>query len=226
MNGMHDMGGMHGFGPIDRTEPSTVFHAPWEGRVRSMMTLLMRRRLFNVDEMRRAIESLPPAQYLTYTYFERWLAALRMLLEEKGACTAGEIERARRAGRREPERASPRRVRDAAAATPPPVARRASPAPPASASAAPRYHPGDPVVTRLIHPKEHTRLPRYARGKRGVIDRLHGIQTFPDTNAHGRGEHPQPVYSVRFAARELWGAGAAPHDAVYIDLWESYLEPA
>ncbi len=84
MNGVHDMGGMHGFGPVDREETGSPFHAPWEGRVGAMMMALVRRRVFNLDEMRRAIESIPPAQYLASTYFERWLTALRMLLEEDG----------------------------------------------------------------------------------------------------------------------------------------------
>ena len=91
--------------------------------------------------------------------------------------------------------------------------------------ARPRFAPGDPVITRTIHPRGHTRLPRYARGKRGVIHRLHGVHVFPDSNAHGLGEQPQPLYSVRFEARELWGDTAEPNQWVHIDLWESYLEP-
>jgi nitrile hydratase subunit beta len=91
--------------------------------------------------------------------------------------------------------------------------------------ATPRFAPGDPVRTREMHPHGHTRLPRYARGKPGVIHRCHGIHVFPDTNAHGRGEQPQPLYSVRFDARELWGEAAEPNQAVHIDLWESYLLP-
>jgi nitrile hydratase len=89
---------------------------------------------------------------------------------------------------------------------------------------APRFAPGDRVLTRNIHPPGHTRLPRYARGKRGLIDRIHGIHTFPDTNAHGLGARPHPLYSVRFEAVELWGPSAEGPDCVYIDLWESYLE--
>jgi nitrile hydratase len=89
----------------------------------------------------------------------------------------------------------------------------------------PRFAPGDAVVTRNFHPPGHTRLPRYARGKRGAIHRLHGIHVFPDTNAHGLGENAQPLYSVRFDARELWGESAEPNQAVHLDLWESYLSP-
>jgi nitrile hydratase len=91
--------------------------------------------------------------------------------------------------------------------------------------ATPRFAPGDPVRTREMHPHGHTRLPRYARGRRGVIHRCHGIHVFPDSNAHGQGEQPQPLYSVRFEARELWGESAEPNEVVHLDLWESYLLP-
>jgi len=90
----------------------------------------------------------------------------------------------------------------------------------------PRFKVGDTVVARTINPLEHTRLPRYARGRRGVIAHDHGVFVFPDTHASGRGPKPQHCYSVRFAARELWGPTAAAHDAVYIDLWDDYLDPA
>ncbi|MGH7278180.1 MAG: SH3-like domain-containing protein [Candidatus Rokuibacteriota bacterium] len=88
----------------------------------------------------------------------------------------------------------------------------------------PRFKPGETVVTRNIHPLGHTRLPRYARGRRGVVDRDHGVFVFPDTHALGQGPRPQPVYSVRFTAQELWGPEASPRDVLYIDLWDDYLE--
>ena len=89
-----------------------------------------------------------------------------------------------------------------------------------------KFRPGDGVVTRNINPVGHTRLPRYARGKRGVIDRHHGVFIFPDAHAAGKGKCPQNLYSVRFTARELWGAEASPDEAVYLDLWDDYLDPA
>ena len=91
---------------------------------------------------------------------------------------------------------------------------------------APRFKPGDKIVVRNIHPGGHTRLPRYIRGKRGVIEKDHGVFILPDTNAHGRGKNPESVYTVRFDAREVWGEQAAVRDSIYLDLWESYLEPA
>lgn len=92
--------------------------------------------------------------------------------------------------------------------------------------APPRFRPGDRVRARNVHPPGHTRLPRYARGREGVVDRDYGAFIFPDTNAHGQGKKPQHLYSVRFSARELWGDGASGRDFVYIDMWDDYLDPA
>ena len=92
--------------------------------------------------------------------------------------------------------------------------------------AAPRFHVGQRVRARNINPTGHTRLPRYARGKFGIVDRDHGVFVFPDSNAHFLGEMPQHVYSVRFTARELWGEQAKPKDTVMVAMWDDYLEPA
>jgi nitrile hydratase len=227
MNGVHDMGGMHGFGSVRHDEEASPFHAPWEGRVCAMMRALTRgRHAFSVDEMRRAIESLPPAQYLSATYFERWLAALRILLVEKGLVTASEVESMRRTLEQEPERArrAARRSDPALAAAILAEMERLPQRPREAAGA--RFRPGDRVVAKNQHVQGHTRLPRYVRGKEGVIHRVHGVYDFPDTKAHGRGDHPAPVYSVRFAARDLWGDAVSPRDSVHIDLWENYLDPA
>lgn len=223
MNGVHDMGGMHGFGPIVKDD--AAFHSPWELRLRAIANALIRRGVYNDDEFRRAIESLQPAQYLSLPYFERWLAAVQALLVEKGRLTADEmneliqtlsqnpagVERARRSD----DRALTKTVAEA------PQTARAS-----DRAAAARFRVGDTVVTRNLHTKEHTRLPRYLRGKTGAISRVHGVYALPDTNAHGRGPNPEHVYSVRFVARDIWGDIAAPNDRLFIDLWESYLEPA
>lgn len=220
VNGVHDVGGMHGFGRV-HPDDDAAFHAPWERRVRAMMMGLIRLGAFNIDEMRRAIESIPPAEYLASSYFERWLAALRTLVVEKDLLTSAEIDALIAEFMAHPDRRHQRRD------DPVQAERTRDPRTPAAArhEAAARFRPGDRVVARNRHAKEHTRLPRYIRGKPGVIDRVHGVYTFPDTNAHGRGAHPQPVYSVRFAARDLWGDVAVPGDSVYIDLWESYLDP-
>jgi len=212
------MGGMHGFGPIVREENEPLFHAPWEAQVRAMVVIARSRGYFTIDAFRYGIERMDPAHYLRASYFERWLASTERNLFEHGFLTSDELDDRTEYFRQHPEAIRPRGV---AATTPE--------APDESADrslAASRFAVGDAVVTRNVHSSAHTRLPRYARGKRGVVERLHGAQIFPDTNALGLGENPQPLYSVRFDARELWGDSAEPRQTVSLDLWESYLEPA
>ncbi|HYM50662.1 MAG TPA: nitrile hydratase subunit beta [Candidatus Limnocylindrales bacterium] len=201
MNGVHDMGGMDGFGPVvaERNEP--VFHEHWEAVVRTIFERT-NGRYFNLDEFRRSLERMPPDAYLRAGYYEKWLFAIESILEEKGVVAADEL-----AGGRP---SSP---------APSPLPK-SGPAP----SQAPRFKPGDRIVTRNLHPQGHTRLPRYARGKRGLVRRHYGSFALPDSNAHGRGPDFQPCYAVEFEARELWGSEARTGDRVCIDLWESYLE--
>lgn len=223
MNGAHDMGGMHGFGPVLREENEPLWHAPWERTVVGMMQALRgRQRIFNIDEMRRGIEAMPPADYLSATYYERWLVSLETLLVEKGVLTPAEIATRAEQYRVHPDTPPP--LPPASGLSEPPPVPTAHPY--RRAGGPPRFRPGDRVITRNMHPPGHTRLPRYARGKRGVIERVHGVFVFPDTNAHGQGESPQPLYSVRFRARELWGDAAEPNAHVNLDLWESYLLPS
>ena len=218
MNGVHDLGGMHGFGAIAHDPNEPLFHAAWEARVRAMATLAMSRDYFNIDAFRYGIERMDPAHYLRAPYFERWLATIELNLIENGFLSGDELD-ARTEQFRQHSRAT---IPPGGDTTPVREARQESAAPPLPAS---RFAVGDAVVTRNVHPPGHTRLPRYARGKRGIIHRLHGPQVFPDTNAVGLGEHPQPLYQVRFEARELWGESAEARQTVSLDLWESYLEP-
>jgi nitrile hydratase len=219
MNGVHDMGGMHGFGPIVREENEPLFHAPWEAQVRAMTVIARSQGYFNIDAFRYGIERMDPAHYLRAPYFERWLASTERNLLEHGFLTRDELDERTEYFRRHPEAIRQRGV--ATAPTPERPDERADPQ-----LAASQFAVGDAVITRNVHPHEHTRLPRYARGKRGIVQRLHGPQIFPDTNALGLGENPQPLYSVCFDARELWGDSAEPRQTVSLDLWESYLEPA
>jgi nitrile hydratase len=222
MNGVHDMGGMHGFGPVVREKNEPYFHAPWERTVNGLMQATIRQRLFNLDEFRRAVEQMPPVHYLEASYYERWLEGVVANLVEKGILTGEEIERRLSELADQPLEAT--RHDD------PVLVQRVLGAPwlpPADATAPPpRFAVGDAVVTRNDHPTHHTRIPRYVRGKRGTIHQIQGIQTFPDTNAHDLGRHPRMVYSVRFTGSELWGDSAEPGQVLYIDLWESYLRPA
>ena len=219
MNGVHDMGGMHGMGPIIREANEPVFHEPWEGRVFALNRTTAALGKWNIDAMRHSIERLPPVDYLRMSYYEKWLGGLITRLEESGLVTRAELE----SGRATPDspKAAPLLTADQVTAAVPERGWFAR-----QVNEPLRFAVGQTVRATKINPTGHTRLPRYARGATGVVDRIHGAHVFPDTNAHFCGENPQHLYSVRFSARELWGESAAPRDAVYIDLWEDYLEPA
>lgn len=218
MNGVHDMGGMHGFGPIVREENEPLFHAPWEAQVRAMVVIARSQGYFNIDAFRYGIERMDPAHYLRAAYFERWLASTELNLLEHGFLTRDELGERTEYFRQHPEAIRPRG--DTTATLQESVNESVDSPLPAS-----QFAVGDAVITRNIHSPGHTRLPRYARGKRGIVQRLHGPQIFPDTNALGLGKNPQPLYSIRFEARDLWGESAELCQTVSLDLWESYLEP-
>ncbi len=219
MNGIHDMGGMQDFGPIQYEPNEPVFHAAWEGRVFAINIAMGAWRKWNIDAGRHQIELIPPADYLRMSYYERWLARVIRLAVNAGLVTREEI----RSGEPAPgsQKATPPFTLDRVA-----LLQRTGAGARRDVPVEPRFKPGQQVRARNIHTVGHTRLPRYARGKQGVIHLDHGVYVFPDTNAHFRGENPQHVYSVRFAARELWGDQASERDAVYLDLWDDYLEPA
>ena len=217
MNGVHDMGGMEGFGPIAPEANEPVFHERWEGRALALTLAAGAWGRWTLDQSRHARERIPGADYLRMSYYEKWIAGLVALLVESGLVRRKEIEDAHAApgAAKSSPRLTADRVKSALASGGP--TQRAIPA-------APRFAIGQAVGARNMNPSGHTRLPRYVRGKRGTITRHHGAHVFPDTNAHGLGEQPQHLYQVRFEARELWGD--AQRNAVYLDLWESYLERA
>ena len=217
MNGVHDLGGMHGFGPIVREANEPLFHAAWEAHVRSIAMLAGERDYFTLDAFRYGIERMEPEHYLRAPYFERWHTTVELNLLENRFLSADDLNARTEYVRQHPGAALPQEGDTAPMRETPDE--RVDRVPPLS-----RFAIGDPVVTRNVHPSGHTRLPRYARGKRGIIQRLHGPQVFPDTNAVGLGENPQPLYSVQFDARELWGESAEPGQTVSLELWESYLE--
>jgi nitrile hydratase beta subunit len=219
MNGIHDMGGMHGMGPIQEERNEPVFHHPWESRVFALRRAMGAWRRWNIDVSRHEVELVPAADYLRMSYYERQFSAFVVLLEKRGFITPAELESGT------PVAGVPVAV---PALSPDKAAELIAKGVPTSRDVpvAPRFRPGQRVRARNINPPGHTREPRYVRGKLGIIDRDHGVFVFPDTNAHFLGEKPQHVYSVRFAARELWGADAAPQDGVYVDLWDDHLEPA
>jgi nitrile hydratase subunit beta len=194
VNGVHDMGGTHGHGPVEVEPSEPVFHADWERKVWAMMRVCLNRGLFNLDEMRAAIERMEPARYLDASYYERWLTAMETLAQEKGVAGEGPIR---------PSGRNPR------CETPP----------------APRFEPGDRVRARNLNRPGHTRLPGYARSRRGVVEDVYGPALLPDTNVGPSSRDWQPVYLVRFESRELWGEQGRDGETVSMSLFESYLEP-
>ncbi len=219
MNGVHDMGGMHGLGPIEREDDEPVFHERWEGRMFGISEAMTFPPGATIDRGRFLIEIMPPAAYLAQSYYERWYFTCAAAVLEGGMVTIEEL----RLGRAAPGFA---RRDDAQRAAEVALANATRGIYEREAREPPRFGIGQRVRTRNIHPAGHTRLPRYARGKVGVIHRHCGAHVFPDTNADGLGENPHPLYSVAFAARELWGEDAPLRDKVFVDLWERYLEPA
>jgi nitrile hydratase len=218
VNGVHDMGGMHGMGPVVIEKDEPVFHARWEARVYALQRASGFHGRWNSDISRFSRERMPPADYLAATYYERWLFGLQTLLVEHGLITAQELMSGRAATKagdvtvlRAPDVAALMRGRSSARV---------------AADVPPKFKSGDAVVARRINPVGHTRLPRYVRGRRGTIHIDHGVFTFPDTNAMSRDPKPQHCYSVRFGARELWGPLVAARDSVYLDLFDDYLDAA
>lgn len=207
MNGVHDLGGLTCFGPVVPEADEPAFHEDWERRVFAMTLASLGGGLGPVDAFRHAIERMNGTEYLRTTYYEHWLAALETRAADRALAEA-------------PRADEPLTVEGVEAAVPAgaPSERDEGPAP--------RFAVGDRVRTLNLNPRGHTRLPRYVRGRVGVVASCHGNHVFPDTAAHDAGEAPQPLYSVRFEASALWGPEAPARDALYIDLWDSYLEPA
>ncbi|BAT59947.1 low-molecular weight cobalt-containing nitrile hydratase subunit beta [Variibacter gotjawalensis] len=219
MNGVHDMGGMDGFGKVVAEDNEPMFHEEWEGRVLAMVRALGASGAFNIDTSRFYRETLPPHVYLSSSYYKKWLLGLEALMIDKGYLGADEV--------REGKPLRPAKDLKHGTFRPTDVERvmirgafeRAAPA-------MARFAPGDRVRTKNIHPATHTRLPRYARDRVGVVELVHGCHVYPDTAANEQGEQPQWLYTVKFAGTELWGADADPTVTVSIDAFEPYLEPA
>jgi nitrile hydratase len=213
------MGGMHGLGPIAPDPAEPLFHEPWEARALALTLAAGAWGRWTLDASRHQRESIPGPDYLRMSYYEKWITALETLLVRADLITAAELAAGAPAAGAVP--AIPPLTADKVAVV---MGRggptnRTIPAPPAFAV-------GDIVRARNLNPVGHTRLPRYVRGRTGRITHDHGAHVFPDTNAHGLGEAPQPLYQVRFEAAELWGPEAKGRGAVYLDLWETYLDRA
>lgn len=218
MNGIHDMGGMMGFGPVEREAHEPPFHARWESRVYAMNSAAGHLGLWTIDDMRFSIEVLPPARYLAASYYERWLEALENRLLGRGLLGSDELAAGHSL------RPGKRPVRKLEAENADAVLTRAVFARPETAPA--RFHAGERVRAKDLNPETHTRLPRYARGRRGLVEAVLGCHVFPDSVTTGGGEDPQWLYMVVFEGKELWGEDADPSLKVAIAAFEPYLEAA
>jgi nitrile hydratase len=226
MNGVHDLGGTDGMGPVVTEENEPVFHADWERAAFALFPYNFRAGFFNLDQFRFGMEQIPPTEYLSSRYYEHWLHAVEHYTVGAGAVDPDELEARTRYYREHPDAPLPANddpelvpFADAAAAGGLSARR--------ETDAAPRFSVGDRVRVRAEAPHGHTRRARYTRGHTGVIEHAHGGFVYPDTAGNGKGEHPQHVYTVLFTAAELWGEGnAEPNATVTFDVWEPYLEKA
>ena len=217
MNGAHDMGGMHTFGPVKPEKDETVFHAPWEGRISAIWLAAAASGKWNIDFGRQVRESIPAPEYIALNYFQMRYVHIVELLVAAGMITRDELANGQPATGTQKSVPPLTANKVAAWFAKGNSKRRAD-------DVAAQFRVGQSVRTRNINPLTHTRLPRYARGKLGSIERDHGVFVFPDSNAQGLGEKPQHVYSVRFTARELWGEQAHAKNTVVLNLWDDYLE--
>lgn len=218
MNGAQDLGGLVTFGPVRWEKNEPPFHAAWEKRALAVTLACNGMGEWTGDRNRFERESLDAVFYLTHSYYEIWIAALEKNLARKGFVAADEIA-AGRALRDGP----PARRKLTAAQVAPTLAAGSPYDRPATAPAL--FAPGQRVRCKMLNPPTHTRLPRYARGRVGVVETVRGVFAFPDSNAHDKGEDPHWCYTVRFLGRDLWGDDADPTLSVTIDAWEPYLEP-
>ena len=222
MDGVHDMGGMHGFGPVVVEGGDEVFHEDWEPRVFALYQLSNLRDLVGGPGGRAVRESMDPAHYLEASYYERWLWSMERRLEAKGTIVPGEVEAkmARLSATEAPPiAADPELAAEA-------VADLREGSPPMGVAVSTRFGPGDRVRVRRMHPDGHTRCPRYVRGAIGVIERVQGTDQLPDRATYGLPTEPEPVYAVAFASQELWGDSDEPPWTVLLDLFDTHLEQA
>lgn len=208
MDGIHDLGGMQGFGPVETEPDEPVFHHEWEGRMFAVAGGALGAGGFNTPMFRHAIERMDPGHYLTSGYYEHWLTAVATLLVEGGFVTRDELD----------ARAGPFPLSLPAAVS----AADVDGGPPVSM---PRFEVGDPVRVRDEGFAGHTRCPRYVRGRRGRVVAVEPVAPTPELEAHAAEKVDEAVYAVRFESTELWGDEAGEHCCVHVDLYEHYLEP-
>jgi nitrile hydratase beta subunit len=219
MNGAQDLGGEHGFGPVQPEPNEPVFHAEWEKRAFALTLAMGMPGGWNIDMSRFARENRDPAEYLTMSYYQIWFAGLEVLLKERALVSDDEIVAGHSLHERKPV---PRILTPGDVLK---VLHRGGPTERETNTKA-LFKPGDKVRAKNINPVTHTRLPRYVRGHAGTVERVIGFHVFPDSNAQGAGENPQWLYTVVFSGSELWGPDGDATSKVSVDAWEPYLERA
>lgn len=215
MNGPHDMGGMMNFGPVRPEADEPLFHAAWERNALALTLAMGATGQWNIDAARSARESLPPAVYLSSSYYEIWIRGLEQLMLERGLLSHSDLAAGRAV---DPPKPLARVLKAADVST---VLAKGSPTE-RTGDDRPMFVVGQKVRAKQMNPLGHTRLPRYVRGKEGVVIAEHGLHVFADVHARGDGEAPQFLYTVSFDAHDLWGADTTA-DCVCVDCWESYL---
>jgi nitrile hydratase len=226
MNGVHDLGGTDGLGPVRVEDDEPVWHSEWEKAAFGMFPFAFRAGFFGVDEFRFGIEQMHPAEYLASRYYEHWVHTAEHYATKAGAIDPQEVEERTKFYLENPDAPLPEdRNPDLlgfvdAAVKNGVTARRES-------ATTPKYAVGDRVRIIDDSPVGHTRKARYVRGKTGEVVLVHGAFIYPDSAGNGLGDDPQHVYNVRFDAAELWGDDFGdPNGSVYVDVWEPYIEPA
>lgn len=219
MNGIHDLGGMDGFGPVVVEKEEPVFHSDWERRMYGIASVIAYPLDFNDDQFRREIERVPPPKYLSSPYYELWFYGILGILKERGITSLEDIDAFEPSGIAPPFKdgvVTAAMVEDTILAG---ASTRAD-----VAEIPQEFSVGDIVRVKNNHPYHHHRAPRYIRGRLGKIVIDHGVFNFADSNSEYRGHQPQHCYSVEFSGSELWGEDAEDDSSVTIDLFETYIE--
>jgi nitrile hydratase len=218
MDGIHDLGGKQGFGPVDTEEEEEAFHTPWEARLYGIVRAMKQPPDWSIDRFRYTRECIEPVDYLTRPYFDQWLQTYAALMVGSGLASVEELASGR--SRSGAANLGPPMAPDAVAVAKKKAARFDRPG-----DAPAKFTAGDRVRTGEHGSSGHTRLPGYLRGRAGIILRCHGNHVLPDANVQGI-EKAEALYTVAFAAAELWPDAENRLDQIFADLWESYLGPA
>lgn len=219
MNGVHDMGGLECFGPVNPDPNEPLFHADWEKQVLALTLAMGATGEWNLDQGRFERESLPPSDYLSIGYYRIWLTALENLLVKNGLVTREELQLGRK---QQPAKVVKAVLQAENVST---VLRKGSPVD-RTVTTPSKFNVGDAVQVENQHKLTHTRLPAYIRGVTGVVHKCHGAHIFPDSHAHGMGEEPHWLYNIKFNSDDLWGTARKQSRWVHVDCWEPYLKTA